>query len=162
MKFNKITLILFLFFITANTYAQEVIVNEVKYEVKNDTIFKDGVDVTNTLSAVEQEEIKRTFSEKLKEEKKLLKEEKRKEVERKNSEKKLKKEEKKRKKAEKKLKKQELAIKKLDKAKKKYKKSSEKFEKLKSKGKLSPEDELDWNKKLDKLKKDIERKKRKL
>lgn len=162
MKFNKTLLLLFLFFITVSTYAQEVTVNEVKYEVKEDVIFKDGVDVTNTLSAVEQEEIKRTLSERLKEEKKLLKEEKRKETERKNSEKKLKKEEKKRKKAEKKLKKQELAIKKLDKAKKKYKKSSEKFEKLKSKGKLSPEDELDWNKKLDKLKKDIERKKRKL
>ena len=82
---------------------------------------------------------------------------------------KQKKTEKQKKKAEKKLKKAEKEVKKHAKAqdnfsdaKKKYDKEFKKYQKLKSKGKLSPEDEVKWLKKLEGLQKKIDKTERKL
>jgi hypothetical protein len=169
MKQIKIIFTIAFLCIVSFTNAQEVINEGTTYKVKGTSILKDGIDVTETLPLEKKEQIISAFNEKVKEkevaekkEKEIVKNEKRIVKEIKTAESKQKKAEKKQKKAEKELKKKLQAKKNFEKAQKKYSDAQEKFEKLKSKGKLSPIDELDWIKKLKKLEKDTEKKQSKL
>lgn len=159
--------------------AQEVDYNGIKYEVKGDAIFKDGKDVTSTLSLEKQKEIKTILKktgvtameaaaavEKEAIAKKASKDAERAaekiEKEQKDAEKALKQAEKARKKAEKEQKKAEKALKKKQnaqdafaKASKRLSKNQAKYDKLKRKGKLSPNEDEDWLKKLKKYGEDV-------
>ena len=124
---------------------QEVMMNGKSYEVKKGVIYLDGLDVTSTLTIEEQNAIHARFqelSENLRIKEELEKNAKKAEKAQKKTEKKLKK-------AEKELKKKEKAQEDYDKSAKKLKQAQEKYEKLKRKGKLSPEDEAKWLKKIE-------------
>lgn len=158
MKNLKVVLTAILLCAFAIVQAQKVEYNGKEYVVKRNAIFVDRVDVTNTLSAEVQANIKNRLSEQILAERNL-----------KNAEKAQKKAEKAQKKAEKAQKKAEKEIKRAENAKKKYENALNKYEnaqkkhtKLSSKGKLSPEDEIKWQKKLEGLKSNIEKLKGKL
>lgn len=135
--------------------AQEVISNGQVYEVKGKAIFQDGVDITSTLQTEEKDKIFKIFND----ESKNLKAA---EKARKKLEKSAKEAQKAQKKAEKALKKKQKAEDQFKKASKKLKEHQSKFDKLKAKGKLSPNDEAKWLKKLEGYKKDVEKAKRKI
>lgn len=152
--------------------AQEIEKNGKLYKVKNERIFLDGKDVTETLKLEEKSAILKqanSVSEKnrlkeiaLKNEADTKKQAEKLEKEKKKAEKAQKKAEKKQKKAEKALKKKLKAQKKLDKATKKLESSQKKYNKLKGKGKLSPEDEAKWLDKLEGYREAIEKAKKKI
>ena len=154
MKHIKLLISMVLLFAVTLVQAQKVEYQGKEYKIKKDLIFLDGVDVTPNLTVSEQTAIK----EALKRQVALEKAEK----EQKKAEKKQKKAEKKRKKAEKEVKKREKAQSNLEKSQKKYKKDTEKYEKLKTRGKLSPQDEEKWLKKLEKQKEKIEKAEKKV
>lgn len=162
-----IRFVLFIMLVLAASFisAQEVKINDDLYEVKKDLIFKNGVDVTNTLSDAEKSKILAAFEKKKLEiaeaneaKEKLEKAEK----EQKRAEKQRKKAEQKQKKAEKALKQKEKAQTNHDRAIKKHEDAIKKYEKLKKKGKLSPEDERKWLEKIEKLNANISKTKKKL
>lgn len=164
----KYIICLFILFISISVSAQNVERNGKTYEVKNERIFLDGKDVTDTLKAEDKSAILK-LSEKAKTEAQALKEYAKAEKEaeklikeKEKAEKAHKKAVKAQKKAEKELKQQEKAQKRFDKATKDLSKAQKKYDKLKRKGKLSPNDEADWLKKLEKLKSDLDKAKRKL
>lgn len=136
-------------------FGQQVISQGKIYEVKNKLIFQDGVDVTETLMLKEKEDI---F--------KLLKHQKKELKQAEKARKKLEKAAKEAKKANKKssdaLKKKKKAEAKFLKASKKLEKQEAKFKKLKLKGKLSPNEEAKWFKKLEGYRKDVQKAKNKL
>ena len=154
----KLFLSLALIIFTLTTKAQEVTQNGTVYKVKGKTILKEGVDVTNTLSVEDQTKIK----EALLKQKALDKERSEAEKAIKKAERDQKKAEKKQKQAEKDLKARQKAQSKFEKAGKDYSNNSNKYEKLKGKGKLSPNEEAKWLKKLEDLKNDLEKAKKKL
>ena len=134
--------------------AQEVERNGKKYIVKKDRILQDGNDVTSTFSLEEQSKIKDEFSRLVEEIKLKEKEEKRfkkAEKDQKNAEKDRKRAESKQKKAEKELKQAQRINSNYEKAKKNYTQAQSKYERLKERGKLSPNDEAKWLKKLESL-----------
>jgi outer membrane biosynthesis protein TonB len=145
--------------------AQEINFKGENYEVKKGKIFKEGVDVTKTLTAEDQEKIKLAFNEKKERIKDAEKAEKRlekAEKEQKKAEKERKRAEKKQKQAEKELNKKEKAQSRYDKAIKKHKAAVKKYEQLKKKGKLSPVDEEKWLDKITKYKEASEKAERQL
>ena len=150
----KLAISMLLLFVIAIVHAQKVEYQGKEYKVKKDLIFLDGIDVTPNLTVSEQTAIKDALKRQMDLEKA--------EKEQKKAEKKQKQAEKKQKKAEKEVKKREKAQSNLEKAHKKYKKDTEKYEKLKTKGKLSPEDEGKWLKKLEKQKEKIEKAEKKV
>jgi len=131
--------------------AQEVKVNDNVYEVKKDLIFKNGVDVTNILTADKKSQIFAAFEKSNIERAEAIKTQKR-----------IEKAEKKQKKAEKALKQKEKAQSNYDKATKKHQDALKKYEKLKRKGKLSQQGEKKWLEKIEKLNANISKTKRKL
>ncbi|WP_372757367.1 hypothetical protein [Mariniflexile sp.] len=152
-----VTVLLFLG-LAFGSQAQEIDFNGTTYKIKGKTILKEGENVTTTLSAEEQTGIWEAFNKQ-----KALNEE------REAAEKAIKKAEKEQKKAEKALKKAEKEIKAKEKAQAKFDDANEdytdaiaKYEKLKKKGKLSPNDEAKWLKKIEGLKEDIAKAKKKL
>jgi hypothetical protein len=155
MKFFVIVLFFGCYFIGQ---AQEIDINGTIYTVKKEAIFKNGMDVTETLTLEERKEIKANLEEKIRQEK--AKEETEKKIEK--AEKEQKRAENKQKKAEKALKKREKEHSNFEKSVKKHEDAISKYEKLKRKGKLSPEDEGKWLKKIDKLKEANEKAQRKL
>ncbi|MDO7170945.1 hypothetical protein [Mariniflexile sp. AS56] len=150
-------LVLFLGFVIS-TQAQEVSFKGVAYKIKGKTILQDGADVTSTLSVEEQSGVWEAMNKQ-----KALDDE-REEAEKaiKKAENEQKKAEKKQKKAEKELKAREKAQSKFEDANDDYKDALSKYEKLKNKGKLSPNDEAKWLEKIQDLKEDIAKAKRKL
>lgn len=152
--------------------AQEISFKGATYEVKKGKIFNNGVDVTETLTAEDQEKIKLAVNEKMadieeaeKAEKRLEKaekEQKKAEKEQKRAEKEQKRAEKQQKKAEKELKRQQKAQSNYDKSIKKHKATVKKYEQLKKKGKLSPIDEEKWLDKISKYKEASEKAKKDL
>jgi len=161
----KYIIILLAFTFSISINAQEVVKDGKTYEVKKEKIFLDGKEVTETLSIEDKTEIMKLasrISEKMKLQEKAEKEAKKLEKETKKAEKAQKKAEKEQKRAEKALKKKEKAQSKFEKAGKKYKAAQKKYEKLKKKGKLSPQDEVKWLEKLEKLKENLDKAKRKL
>lgn len=158
MKSIKVLITIILLFGVTISQAQKIEYNGVNYVVKKNAIFMDGKDITNTLSLEEQVNIKNTLSQKILTDKKLKEAEKA----QKKSEKKQKAAEKKQKKAENEIKKKEKAKKNYSEAQNRYEKELKRHEKLRNKGKLSPEDEVKWQKKLDGLQNKIEKAKRKM
>ncbi|MBP0904803.1 hypothetical protein ACFSKN_13115 [Mariniflexile gromovii] len=150
------TILLFIFCISLN--AQEVNFKDTTYKIKGKTILQDGVDVTTTLSVEDQAGVWEAFNK----QKALDKEREAAEKAIKKAEKEQKAAEKKQKKAEKELKAKEKAQSKFEDANDDYKKAVAKYEKLSKKGKLSPNDEAKWLEKIQDLKEDIEKAKRKL
>ena len=145
--------------------AQEVNFNGKTYKIKKEQVFKDGIDVTETLTIEEKQQIRAAFDKKMaqiKESEEVAKRLEKAEKEQKKAEKERKKVEKEQKKLEKALKKKEKAQSNFEKAVKKHEDAIKKYEKLKTKGKLSPVDEEKWLKKIDGLKDDIDKTKRKL
>lgn len=149
--------------------AQSILHKGQKYEVQNEIILINGEDVTQTLSKQERKAIYIKYNREAESLKKrvnqniqLDKAKKKEEKKLKKSEKQQKKAEKKQKKAEKEVKLKEKAKKNFEKAERIYEKSQKKFNKLKSKGKLSTEDETKWLKKLEKQKEQIAKAKKKL
>ena len=158
MKTLKVFLTaIFLFAITVS-FAQKVDYNGTTYRVKGNTIFMGKSDITSTLSPEEQANIKNRLSEQIIADKKLKEAEKA----QKKAEKSQRKAEKKQKDAEKEIKKAEKAKKRYTDAQDKYEKELKKHQKLQEKGKLSPQDEIKWQKKLESLKSKIDKLKRKL
>jgi len=148
---------MFLLFFTF-VQAQKVEYDGKKYQVKGEKIFFEDQDITETLSFEEQNAIKNKLSEQLVSEKKIKEAEKA----QKKAEKAQKRAEKAQRKAENELKQKEKARKNYADAQKRYEKEMRKYEKLSKKGKLSPEDEGKWQKKLESLKNKIDKTKRKL
>ncbi|ALJ05859.1 hypothetical protein APS56_12285 [Pseudalgibacter alginicilyticus] len=138
--------------------AQEVNVNGKVYTVKKEAIFKDGADITETLTIEEKDNIKDKLENKIR----LEKEEKERAAQNKKAEKEQKKAESKQKATEKALNKKVKAQANFEKADKKYDDAVKKYEKLKGKGKLSPNDESKWLNKIEKLKKSSDKAKSKL
>jgi outer membrane biosynthesis protein TonB len=183
MKTLQLLTTTFLLFAMSFTYAQEVTYNNETYKVDGKYILKNGEDVTESLSeeafkeiiataetiqqnerelAEEAEKMQAELKAEIKEEEKAQKEaEKRKKAQEK-AEKEVKKAEKKQKKAEKALKKKEKVQKRFEKANDKLESAQKKYDKLKRKGKLSPDDEAKWLKKLEGLQRDIVKTKKKL
>ena len=154
----KLFLSLILLALTLSIQAQDITYNGAVYKVKKDAILKEGADVTSTLSIDDQTNIKNAFA------KQIALDKERVEAEKaiKKAEKEQKKAEKKQKQAEKELKAKQKAQSKFEKSGKEYNNAMEKFEKLKKKGKLSPNDEAKWLKKVDDLKEDLEKAKKRL
>ena len=145
--------------------AQDINFNGVAYEIKKDRIFKDDVDVTDTLDIEDKQQIMGAFDKKMlqvKEAEETQKRIEKAEKEQKNAEKDQKRAEKKQKKAEKELKQRQKAQSNFDKSTKKHKAAINKYEKLKKKGKLSPIDEEKWIEKIAKYKEDSEKAKKRL
>lgn len=139
--------------ITAN--AQEVIKDGKIYEVKGKTIFQDDVDITSTLLSVEKNDIFKSAKQQLKEAKTAEKAQKK-------LEKAAKKANKAQKMAEKELDKKGKALGKFNKATQKLEQNQIKYDNLKSRGKLSPNDEAKWLKKLEGYRKELEKARRKI
>lgn len=153
-------IILCCLFLLVNLFAftQEVTFKGDVYTVKKEAIFKDDVEVTSSLSLDDQKAIKAEFEKK----RAALEAAKTAEDKIKEAEKAQKKIEKKHAKAEKALKQKEKAQTAFKKAEKKYDDALKKYKKLEKKGKLSPDDNHKWLEKIEKLKKDQEKAKRKL
>ncbi|WP_353777452.1 hypothetical protein [Winogradskyella sp. 3972H.M.0a.05] len=130
--------------------AQEDIKSTNQYQVKKGRIYLDDKDVTETFT-VEQRKVIIERLKKASEEAKTEKVQKKKEKALRKAEKAEKKAKKAAKKAERALRKKEKAQKGFDKATKALNKANRKYEKLKSKGKLSPEDERKMLEKIEKL-----------
>tara|TARA_R110002073_G_scaffold279026_1_gene442955 strand:+ start:214968 stop:215453 length:486 start_codon:yes stop_codon:yes gene_type:complete len=143
---------------TSILFAQKIEHNGKEYNIKGEKIFMNGVDVTSDLSPLEQNTLKAKLRIKLSDEKKAeaLAKEKKKALQ------KQKKAEKKQKKAEKELKNKQKAQDNYESAQKKLEKAQSKYEKLKKKGKLSPEDEVKWLEKIEKLREKFYKKENKL
>jgi len=148
---------IFLLAITIS-FAQKVDYNGTTYSVKGNAIFMGKSDITSTLSPEEQANIKNRLSEQILAEKKLKEAEKA----QKRAEKKQKAAEKKQKKAENEIKKKEKAKKNYSDAQDRYEKELKRHEKLRNKGKLSPEDEAKWQRKLEGLQNNIEKSRKKM
>ena len=145
--------------------AQEVTYGGVTYKVKGKTILRDKENVTNSLSIEDQTEIRAALErQKAMQKERELAEKQIKKIEKdqKEAEKRIKQAEKRQKAAEKELKEKEKAQSKFENATKDYNKAIDKYERLRDKGKLSPNDEEKWLKKIDDLKEDIEKARRKL
>lgn len=158
MKSIKVLITIILLFGVTISQAQKIEYNGVNYVVKKNAIFMDDKDITNNLSLEEQVNIKNALSQKILTDKKLKEAEKA----QKKAGKKQKAAEKKQKKAENEIKKKEKAKKNYYEAQNRYEKELKRHEKLRNKGKLSPEDEIKWQKKLDGLQNKIEKAKRKM
>lgn len=141
----RLILLLIFIFIGCSLRAQEVNVDNITYNIKDNFIYKDGVNVTKKLNAEQKLKIlttyKRSFSKN--EAKKVDALEKAKKEQQKA--------EKKHKKAEKALKAELKAQTNFNKADKKHEVALKKYQKLKTKGKLSPIKDEQWLKKIDKL-----------
>ncbi len=158
----KIILTLVFLALSFAVNAQEVISNGTAYEVKGKAIYKNGVDITETLTAEEQKEIKTALEAKLKAAKEAEKAQKQAEKELKKAEKARKEAEKAQKKAEKELKQKQKAQASYDKAAKNHEKAVDTYEKRKNRGDLSPNDEAKWLKKIQKLSESREKASKKL
>jgi protein subunit release factor B len=158
MKTIKILITIILLFGVTISQAQKVEYNGVNYVVKKNAIFMDGKDITTSLSPEQHANIKNRLSQQILADKKLKEAQK----EQKKAEKRQKAAEKRQKKAENEIKKKEKAKKNYSDAQDRYEKQVKRHEKLKNKGKLSPEDEVKWQKKLEGLQKQIEKTKRKM
>ena len=156
---KKIIILTISLFLMANMILAQKISHEGKdYHIKGDKIFMNGVEITNDLSPLERNVLKTKLKLKLSDEKKAKKLEK----ERKTAIQKQKKAEKKQKKAEKELKQMQNAQDNFESAQKKYEQAQRKYEKLKKKGKLSPEDEVKWLDKIDRLRENVDKRERRL
>nr|WP_321232539.1 hypothetical protein [uncultured Psychroserpens sp.] len=168
----KYIIIIFLMAFSFTMNAQQVEKDGKTYEVKKEKIFLDGKEITETLSLEEKALILKeaaTISGKMKikekaekEAKKAQKASEKLEKDNKRAEKAQKRAERDAKKAEKALKKKQKAQNRYEKANKRLKVAQKKYDKLKKKGKLSPNDELKWIDKLEGMREDIAKAKKRM
>ncbi len=123
--------------------AQQVVIKGKAYEVKGKAIFKDGAEVTTSLLKNEKDHIFKTLKTQTRDAKRAEKAQKRLE--------------KSHKKAQKQLKEKQKAQSRFNKAKKRLDQNKAKYEKLKAAGKLSPNADEKWIKKLNGYTKDLEK-----
>ncbi|TXE08983.1 hypothetical protein ES711_03345 [Gelidibacter salicanalis] len=123
--------------------AQQVISNGKVYEVKGKAIFMDGEEITTSLLKTEKDQIFKTLKTQTRDAKRAEKAQKRLE--------------KSHKKAQKQLKEKQKAQSRFNKAKKRLDQNKAKYEKLKAAGKLSPNADVKWIKKLDGYTKTLEK-----
>lgn len=170
MKVKKYIPILISILILSCGSSERVIMdNGNVYEVSGKTIKNDGIDVTNTLSEEQKKEIQDQLEEKLdgqreaeKKQKELEEKKKEAEKEAEKAEKKQEELEEKQKKLENKLEQREKARDNYLRAKKRLEDKRNKYEKLKSKGKISPNDEKKWEERLKDLEEDLKEAKNEL
>ena len=158
MKFTYSTILIIFtlcFISCGSTSSQQIISNDKAYEVKGSTIFKNGEDITETLTIKERQDILNDLDNKLKTEKRA-------ELVQEKAEKALRKAEQAQKKAEKELRKKQNAQDDFEKYSKKLADAKEKYERLKRKGSLSPNQKEDWLKKIENLKEDVEKYKKRM
>ncbi|MGC1633589.1 MAG: hypothetical protein WA749_15880 [Gelidibacter sp.] len=151
----KIWMIVFFLGLGITVNAQNVIKDGKVYEVKGKSIFHEGEDITLSLLTGEKADILKTH-------KNLVKEAKAAEKAKKRAEKARKDTEKAKKKAEKALKQKQKAQDQVNKASRKFDQQQDKYQKLKNSGKLSPNDDAKWLKKLNKYKNNLEKARTKL
>lgn len=144
----RIWMIIFFLGLGLSLNAQHVINNGKVYQVKGKSIFHEGNDVTSTLNKENKDNIFKSHKNNSKATK--------------NAEKAKKKQDKIHDQTVKDLKNKQKAQDKFNKATKKLDQNQEKYDKLKAKGKLSPNDEAKWQKKLEGYKKDLEKTKKNL
>jgi DNA repair exonuclease SbcCD ATPase subunit len=157
------------FLILACGSSEQVIYDGSVYEIKGDKIYKRGEKVNESLSDELKTNIRQTLDARLALEKEIEAKKEALEAEQKAQEKALKEAENALKKAEQAQKALEKALEKKEKlreafidANSKYKDQKDKYERLHDAGKLSPNDEEKWAKRLDKLKSKMEEAERKL
>jgi chromosome segregation ATPase len=157
------------FLIIACSSSEQVIYDGSVYEIKGDNIYKRGEKVNESLSDELKTNIRQTLDARLALEKEAEEKKDALEAEQKAQEKAIKDAEKALKEAEKKQKAIEKALEKKEKlredfidANSKYKDQKDKYQKLHDAGKLSPNDEEKWAKRLDKLKSKMEEAEREL
>jgi hypothetical protein len=150
LKNNVMRIWIFIFFMSLGIIAnaQHVVSEGVAYEVKGKSIFKEGIDITHSLDKTQKDRILKTHRTKIRSEKR--------------AERARKKQEKARKKAAKDLKRKQKAQNRYLKATKKLEQNELKYNRLKERGRLSPKDEEKWLKKLDRFKKDVEKRRKSL
>ena len=154
--FNMRIWIIILFLGLGITASAQQVIHEGKvHDIKGKSIFHNGVDVTSSLEPAEREGIFKKFKNQQKDDKNA-------EKARKKREKSVKKNEKAQKQAEKSLKQKQKAQDNFNKATKKLNQNQDKYNKLKEKGKLSPNDEAKWMKKLESYKMDVNKATKKL
>ena len=158
MKNVKLFISIVCLFMMTILNAQQIEHEGKEYRVKGEKIFLNGVEVTADLSADEQLVIKNKLKNKIATDNKIKSAEK---AENK-AENKQKKAEKKQKQAEKDLKKREKIQKNYKNAQQRYSDAQNKYEKLKKRGKLSPDDEAKWLKKLENLKENLDKNEKRL
>ncbi len=158
----KIWMIIFFLSLGITANAQEVIKDGKVYEVKGKAIFHEGEDITTMLLSGEKADIFKAHKNLIKETKAAEKAQKKLEKGVKDAEKAQKKAEKAQKKAEKALKQKQKAQDNVNKATRKFDQQQEKYQKLKNSGKLSPNDDAKWLKKLNGYKNDLEKSRTKL
>lgn len=151
----KIWMIVFFLGLGITVNAQNVIKDGKVYEVKGKSIFHKGEDITLSLLSGEKADIFKTH-------KNLVKEAKAAEKAKKRAEKATKNAEKAKKKAEKALKQKQKAQDQVNKASRKFDQQQDKYQKLKNSGKLSPNDDAKWLKKLNGYKNNLEKARTKL
>lgn len=157
------------FFISTVFYAQNISYNGTTYTVKGEKIFNNTEEVTSTLTDIDKEAVfnaHKTELKKLKDikkaDKKLINAQKEEAKRVKAQEKKLKAAEKKLKKAKKEAKKRESIQKSLEKAENKLKKETKNYKRLLKKGKLSSEDNIKFQKKINTFKDNVNKMSKKL
>lgn len=165
----KILMTLLFLGLSFTIQAQEVISNGTAYDIKGDKIYKRGEKVNESLSDELKTNIRQTLDARLALEKEIEAKKEALEAEQKAQEKALKDAENALKKAEQEQKALEKAAEKKEKlreafidANSKYKDQKDKYQKLHDAGKLSPNDEEKWAKRLDKLKSKMEEAEREL
>ncbi len=129
---------------------------------KKSVISLDNKDVTSTPSFEPKANTKNKLSKETIAQEKAKKAQKKAEKAQKKAEKAQKKSERAQRKIEKEIKAKEKANKNYTNARSKYEKGLSRFEKLKNRGKLSPQDEVKWQKKLESMQNKIEKYQRKL
>lgn len=141
---------IFIFFLSLGfaLNAQHVIHDGTAYEVKGRSIFSNGENVTDALHVDEKNTIFRTHKSQVRADKR--------------AEKAKKKQEKAHKKAAKDLKRKQKAQDRYLKATKKLQRNQAQYDRLKERGKLSPNAEDKWLKKLDRYKKNVEKRRKSL
>lgn len=141
---------IFIFFLSLGfaLNAQHVIHEGTAYEVKGKSIFSNGADVTNTLHTDKKNTIFKTHKSQVRADKR--------------AEKARKKQEKAQKRAAKDLKKKQKAQDRYLKATKRLEQNQAKYDRLKERGRLSPNAEDKWLKKLDRYKKNVEKRRKSL
>jgi chromosome segregation ATPase len=158
MKHSNLLFIIFLMFIAASCGSTEKVITDAGavYEVKGNTFYKNGEDVTETLTDDKKEAIKSELEERLEAEEEALKQKEDLEDVVKEAEKTKEEAIEKQEAIESALERKEKARQAFFKAKDKLQKAKEKYERFHKKGKLSPNEEEEWAKKIEGLEEDVQ------
>ncbi|WP_044401766.1 hypothetical protein [Lacinutrix sp. Hel_I_90] len=164
MKHSNLLFIIFLVFIVASCGSTEKVITDAGavYEVRGNHFYSNGEEVTETLTDDEKDTIMSQLDERLDAEKEALKQKKALEEVVKEAEKTKEEAIEKQEAIERALERKEKARQTFFKAKEKLQSAKEAYERAYKKGKLSPNDEEEWAKKIESLEEDLESAQREL